>query len=308
MPPSTAYIFPGQGAQYVGMGKDLYERSVAARAIFNAADKALGVSLTTCMFEGPAEELERTPNCQPAILTMSIAALAAREGSCIQWRNDHPPRFVAGLSLGEYTALVVAGALSFEDAVVLVRKRGEIMQRGAVDAPGKMASLIGLERDAVASLCKATALEIANINCPGQIVVSGAAAAIERLETEAQAFGAKKVVVLDVSGAFHSSFMKGAAQVFEGVLAKTPMADTRIPVVSNVDARPHTAAGDLRQLLVKQLYSPVLWQESVEYMIRQGVDSFIEVGPGKVLKGLLKRIDPTRTVVTIGTMEDCNAT
>jgi len=295
----VAYLFAGQGSQYIGMGKDLYEAFREAREVFDTADKALGFSLSKLCFEGPQSELTKTNNSQPAILTVSIAAL--RSGKFPQ------AGFTAGLSLGEYSALVAAGAISFEDALVLVRKRGEFMEAEAAKRPGKMLSIIGLSQDAVSQVCAQAHTEIANLNCPGQIVISGGPAEIQNAQGIAKAKGAKLAIPLDVSGAFHSSFMQGASVKLAAELEKTRINDPVIPVVSNVTAKPVSSAGEIKDNLVKQVASSVLWEDSMRFILAQGITQFYEFGPGKVLKGLLRRIDAAATVTTVEKKEDIKA-
>ncbi len=297
---NTAYLFPGQGAQYIGMARDFYEGSKDIEGIFKRADEILEFSLSKLMFEGPQEELTRTDNCQPAILLASIAALMSLKNSS----NNNIPKFAAGLSLGEYTALVASGALSFEDAVFLVRRRAELMQKAALKSSGSMVSIIGLPLGIVEDLCKQDGVEVANINSAEQIVVSGAVKNLEIIKRHAEEKGAKKAIFLEVGGAFHSSFMKEAAGDFKAVLSNTKIQDAQIPVVSNFDAKPHVRQDEIRENLEKQLYSPVLWLDSISFMISQGVDNFIEIGPGKVLRGLMRRIDPTKSVINIEGKDD----
>ena len=298
----TAFVFPGQGAQAVGMGKDAYEASDQSRAIFEQADEALGFSLSRIIFEGPDEVLKQTANTQPALLTVSVALLEALEGRGLK------PDYVAGHSLGEYSALVAAGVLSFADAVRTVRARGQFMEQAVPSGQGAMAAVLGAERETLAKLCAAitsegSAVELANVNCPGQIVVSGTAegvqAVIERGKEEA---GAKRVIPLEVSGPFHSSLMKPAAANLQDTLADIPMKDASVPVVANVTANAVTAAKEIRGLLVEQVYSPVLWEDSVRYLIEQGVDTFVEIGSGTVLAGLIKKIDKNVRVISVNSI------
>ncbi|MFA4984060.1 MAG: ACP S-malonyltransferase [Candidatus Omnitrophota bacterium] len=296
-----ALLFAGQGAQYVGMGKDLFAEFTESREVFAKADRALGFSLSGICFEGPPEELLKTNNCQPAILTVSIAALRAFESRCPAAAG---PNYVAGLSLGEYSALVAAGALSFKDAVYLVRKRGEFMEEEAAKKPGRMLSVIGMEREAVKSLCADTHTEIANLNCPGQIVISGGAKEIGEAEILAKERGAKMAVALEVSGAFHSSFMKGASDRLARELENVEIHKPRIPVISNVTARPATTPDEIKANLIRQVASSVLWEDSMRLILSAGVSDFLEFGPGKVLKGLMRRIDSKATVVNVEKKDD----
>jgi [acyl-carrier-protein] S-malonyltransferase len=287
---STAWLFPGQGTQEVGMGKALCEASPAARACFDSADRALGFSLTRLCFEGPQEELTLTKHAQPAILTASIAALAALKEA----KPGLPrPAFAAGHSLGEYSALVAAGALAFEDAVRIVHLRGKAMQDAVPEGQGGMAAMLG-DAAAVTALCAEAAqgevLSPANFNSPGQIVISGHAKAVARAIELAPSKGLK-AIPLKVSAPFHSALMAPAARAVESALAPISIGQLAFPVVANVDARPNTEPGRVTELLVRQVDGPVRWEESVAFMAQAGVTSALEIGPGKVLAGLVKRID-----------------
>ncbi|MCA0753999.1 ACP S-malonyltransferase [Paenibacillus sp. N4] len=303
----TAFVFPGQGAQVVGMGKDAYEAFDRSRSIFEQADQALGFSLSGIIFEGPEELLKQTANTQPALLTVSVALLEALEGKGLK------PDYVAGHSLGEYSALVAAGVLSFEDAVRTVRARGEFMEQAVPSGQGAMAAVLGAEREALASLCSAitaegSSVELANVNCPGQIVVSGTAAGVQAVVLRGkEEAGAKRVIPLEVSGPFHSSLMKPAAEKLGGVLSELALRDASVPVVANVTAAEVTAADEIRDLLARQVYSPVLWEDSVRYMIGQGVDTFVEIGSGTVLAGLIKKIDKNVRVVSVNDIASLEA-
>ncbi len=288
-----AFLFPGQGAQTVGMGRRLYEAVPAARALYDRAREVLGYDLAKLCFEGPADELDSTVISQPAIFVTSLAALESL-------RSDSPDvvlscEAAAGLSLGEYTALVFAGVLSFEDGLWLVQKRGEAMQDAADATPGGMVSILGLERAEVDRLCREAkgdeVLQIANLLCPGNIVVSGTTAACEKAAELASGFGAMKAIPLAVAGAFHTGIMRPADSRLAEALEKIAVHPPRIPVVSNVDARPHQDPEEIRQLLIRQVVEPVLWEDSMRYLIAQGFDGFYEVGPGRVLRGLMRRID-----------------
>ena len=278
------------------MGKDLYETFSESKAVFDRADAALGFSITNLCFNGPQEELTKTINCQPAILTVSIAAWEAFKTAI--------SGYTAGLSLGEYSALVAAEAISFEDAVHLVRRRGEFMEQEVANRPGKMLSIIGLDLTKVKQVCSGTKLEIANINCPGQIVVSGGIKEIQVAQGKAKELGAKMAVILEVSGAFHSSFMQGAAVKLSGELAKINISAPKLPFISNVTAKQATLPGEIKDNLIKQVASSVLWEDSMRLMLSQGVSKFYEFGPGKVLKGLMRRIEPSAQVVSIEKKED----
>ncbi|MCX5709848.1 MAG: ACP S-malonyltransferase [Candidatus Omnitrophica bacterium] len=295
----VAYLFAGQGSQFIGMGKDLYEAFPQARDVFDKADKVLGFSLSKLCFEGSQAELTKTNNSQPAILTVSIAAL--KSGKFLQ------AGFTAGLSLGEYSALVAAGAVSLEEALLLVRKRGEFMEEEARKRPGKMLSIIGLSADAVKQVCAESGTEIANLNCPGQIVISGGPAEIQKALELAKVKGARLAIPLEVSGAFHSSFMQGASVKLAAELEKIKINNPVIPVVSNVTAKPVSSAKEIKDNLVKQVASSVLWEDSMRFILSQGITQFYEFGPGKVLKGLMRRIDAAVTVTTVEKKEDIKA-
>ncbi|HMB05630.1 MAG TPA: ACP S-malonyltransferase [Isosphaeraceae bacterium] len=288
-----AFLFPGQGAQSVGMGRELDRDLPAARALFDRANEILGFDLRALCFEGPAEALEATDVSQPAIFVASLAALEdlkARQPEVIATCAG-----AAGLSLGEYTALVFAGALDFEAALRAVRRRGQAMQASALARPSGMTSILGLDEPAVDELCRRVAqhgrLWKANLLGPGNIVVSGERAALEHLEPIATELGASRVLPLAVAGAFHSELMKPADARLAEVLAAAPIQRPRIPVYSNVDAAPHSDPDDLRRTLVAQVLQGVRWEDTMRRMLADGFDTFYEVGPGRVLTGLLKRID-----------------
>ncbi|MCZ8512461.1 ACP S-malonyltransferase [Paenibacillus filicis] len=301
-----AFVFPGQGAQSVGMGKDVYEAAAESRRIFDAADEALGYSLSRIAFEGPEEELKITYHTQPALLTTSIAYLEA-----FRARHDVRPDFAAGHSLGEYSALVAAGAIGFEDAVRTVRARGEFMEQAVPGGIGAMAAVLGAERDALQRLCSeissgGAVVELANLNCPGQIVVSGSKEGVAAVIERGKEIGAKRVLQLEVSGPFHSSLMKPASERLAGVLAELPMKSAAVPVVANVTAKAVQEPGEIRELLVEQVHSSVLWEDSVSWLIAQGVDTFVEFGSGTVLAGLIKKIDRTVKTYSINSLEAIN--
>jgi [acyl-carrier-protein] S-malonyltransferase len=283
-----AFLFPGQGSQAVGMGRGFYEASPAAKAVFEDANHALGLDLTRLMFEGPAEELALTVNTQPAVLTVSVAA------ATVCRERGLAPGLAAGHSLGEYSALVVAGALPFADAVRVVRKRGQFMQQAVPVGTGAMAAVMGLEADTVAALCGEVAagevLQIANVNSAGQIVIAGHRAAVERAVARANARSGRKSVLLPVSAPFHTSLMAPAAERLAVELAPIPIEDPRIPVARNVDGELTRLAVDVKPSLVRQVASPVRWADCVERLVREGATVFVEVGPGRVLSGLLKRM------------------
>jgi [acyl-carrier-protein] S-malonyltransferase len=285
-----AYVFPGQGSQHAGMGKDLADKFPAARQIFEEADDALGFPLSDLCFNGPAEQLQLTENTQPAILTTSIAALRAMEAE-----GFAKPDFVAGHSLGEYSALVAAGSLSLSDAVRTVRARGQYMQEAVPVGTGAMAAVLGADFDVVIAACaEAAAGEVcsaANINSPSQVVIAGAAAAIDRAIELLKARGAKRAIKLNVSAPFHCDLMKPAQEHLASDLAKVAFNDLAMPLVTNVDAKAIKTGAEARESLIRQVSQPVQWLASVEFLANQGVQSFIEVGPGKVLSGLVRQIN-----------------
>ena len=281
-----AFIFPGQGSQKAGMGKEIAGLSATARDVFRAADDTLGARFSTLCFEGPDEELTRTANAQPAILATSIAHLvAAVETGTV----THCPAFVAGHSLGEYTALVVAGSLEFQDALLLVRERGRLMEEAGAQG-GTMAAIVALNEETVREICDLSGAELANCNSPSQFVIGGAAAAVERACALAKEGGGRSLPV-QVSGAFHTSLMAPAADQFAAVIDEAAIRDPKMPVVSNVTARPMTAAAEVRDDLRRQVRSPVLWHQSIETMKSAGVAAFVEIG-ARVLTAILKRSYP----------------
>lgn len=302
----TAFVFPGQGSQYAGMGKDLAENFPLARVTFEEANDALGIDLAKMCFEGPEEDLKLTANTQPAIVAASIAALRV-----LQEETGLTPTCVAGHSLGEYAALVCAGAFTFEDAIRTVRKRGTFMQDAVPVGVGTMAAIIGLDSPIVDQVCQDVAMDEivapANYNSPGQIVIAGHVSAVERAMELAKERGAKRALPLPVSAPFHCLLMKPAASQLEVVLAGVAVAELNCPVVSNVDATANREAGLVCDLLVRQVYSPVRWEESVVTMVDSGVERFIEIGPGKVLAGLIKRIAKGSDIQNMGTVADLKA-
>jgi len=290
----VAYLFAGQGAQYIGMGKDLYGTFPESKAIFDKADAALGFSISKLCFEGPQEMLRLTNISQPAILTVSIAAYEAFKA-----RAKSEPKYTAGLSLGEYSALIASGSLTFEDGLKLVRKRAEIMEEATHKYPGKMAAVLDLPFDKVQDICLKSGAEVANINAPGQIVISGKIGAVDKAKDLCVAAGAKRVIELEVSGGFHSSLMFEASYELKQRLAITPMTEASIPVISNYTASLECKVTQIQENLVYQIYKPVRWEESMKFILSQGVNNFIEFGPGKVLKGLMRRIDSNAQVINI---------
>lgn len=298
----AALIFPGQGAQYVGMGKDLYDNFQQAKEIFDTANASLKFDLKKICFEGPQEELSTTSNSQPAILAASIASLKVLESS--HFYPQMNPKFALGLSLGEYTALVAAGSMRFEDALILVRKRGELMEEASRKNPGKMACVIGMNLEAVDELCRGIGCEIANLNCPGQVVISGKTTNIELFASLAKDKGAKRVLMLDVSGPFHSSLMTQARDKLKDHIDKIQILPPKLSFVSNVDAKIQTDPSGIKENLIAQVNSKTLWEESIRLVAQNGIKTFLEIGPGQVLKGLLKKIDPKLEVKNIGTLQD----
>ncbi|HEX8284347.1 MAG TPA: ACP S-malonyltransferase [Pyrinomonadaceae bacterium] len=289
---TLAFIFPGQGSQAPGMGRELAETYPAARAVFEEADDALGFALSRLCFEGPAEELQLTENTQPAILATSIAALRAAESEGLP-----RPDFVAGHSLGEYSALVAAGALSLKDAVTVVRKRGRYMQEAVPVGAGAMAAVLGADLETVEAACQEAAREgdicsPANVNSPGQIVIAGSAAAVERAIPILKERGAKRAIPLKVSAPFHCALMLPAQERLASDLDAMDFKDLGVPLVTNVDAAIIRSGSEARASLVRQVSQPVRWRESVELLTREGVDTFVEVGPGKVLTGLVRQTAP----------------
>ena len=289
---STAFLFPGQGSQFVGMGRQLVEHEPAARALFDEADARLGFSLSRLCFDGPEDALTDTAVQQPALFTTSLAAWAV-----LSARGQADAAYLAGHSLGEFSALAAAGALSFGDGLALVRRRGELMKLAGQRQPGGMAAILGLDAAPVAELCAAAAAEtggtvgVANDNCPGQVVITGDETALARAMNLLSEAGARKVVRLPITIAAHSPLMASVAGEFAAAVAAAPLAPARIPVVANVTAQPITTPDEIRAELTAQLTSPVRWTESVRRLGAQGVDAYVEVGPGDVLLGLVKRID-----------------
>jgi len=303
----TAALFPGQGSQYVGMGKDLAGRWELSREVFEGADAALGSPLTRIMWEGPEEELRLTANTQPALLAHSMAAWRILEEGGVSAGG------VAGHSLGEYSAAVAAGAMSLGDALRTVRLRGELMQRAVPVGEGAMAAVIGLDDRGVAACCSEVSgasggvVVPVNFNAPGQVVIAGTAAAVEAAGEACRAAGARKVVPLPVSAPFHSPLMAPAREGLEPALGALELQDARVPLYRNVDARPVRTAEELRAGLVRQVDSPVLWTATIEAMIADGFDTFIEVGAGKVLSGLVRRVSREVRCLPAGTVDQVEA-
>ncbi len=294
-----AFLFPGQGSQYVGMGKELFDNFSLAREVFEEADDALRFSVSKLCFDGPEETLKLTENTQPAILTVSVAALRV-----IQEEKGLIPQLTAGHSLGEYSALVASGVFAFSDAVRIVRLRGRFMQEAVPPGEGAMAAVLGMEREEIENLCKEAAAESvvapANYNAPGQVVISGYSAAVERAIGLVKQKG-KKALLLPVSAPFHSTLMKGAGERLEKELEPIPVEDLKTGVVTNVEAEINTRKERVKPLLVAQVASPVRWEDSMRRMVQEGIEGVLEIGPGRVLSGLMKRID---SKIETGNVED----
>ncbi|WP_419883803.1 ACP S-malonyltransferase [Peribacillus sp. B-H-3] len=302
-----AFVFPGQGSQIVGMGQDLFEKDEQAKKIFQKADEALSAPLSRLIFNGPQEELTLTVNAQPALVTTSYALFQALSEAGIK------PDYTAGHSLGEYSALAASGAISFEDAVTTVRQRGEFMEDAVPNGTGSMAAILGMERGLLSEVTaeissKGEPVQLANINCPGQIVISGSTEGVRLAGELAKEKGAKRAIPLVVSGPFHSELMKPAAARLQEVLDSISVNDAAVPVISNVTAQPIHKPEEIKEKLIEQLYSPVLWEDSVNTLLSLGVDTFVEVGPGKVLSGLIKKIDRKASVYSVSDQESLQNT
>jgi [acyl-carrier-protein] S-malonyltransferase len=305
----TAFIFPGQGSQYIGMGKEFHENFPVARQVFEEADDALHFPISALCFKGPPDQLKLTENTQPAILATSVAALRV-----LQTEDGITPQLAAGHSLGEYSALGASGAFDFSDAIQIVRLRGRFMQEAVPVGEGTMAAVLGMDRDEIEKLCEEVSqgevISPANFNCPGQIVVAGHTKAVHRAVDKAEEMG-KKAVLLPVSAPFHSPLMKPAGSRLEKELEKITVGDLNIPVVTNVEAEINVSKARVKGLLVTQVFHPVRWEESMQRMVREGIERVIEIGPGKVLSGLMRRIDSgveTKNLEDIQTLKKLSLT
>ena len=300
----AAYVFPGQGSQKVGMGYDLYENFASARKIFDQADKVLDAPISKLCFEGPAEDLQLTINAQPALLTISFACLQAiREANGVKLP---PPELVAGHSLGEYTALAVAGVFDFATAVYLARERGRLMYETGLLQPGGMTAIIGFDESSLIEVCKESGTWLANINSPQQLVISGAIEKLKIAAELAKARGARRAIPLPVSGAFHTPMMQKAADAMSEILDSISLRNPDIPIIANTTAEPINTGNQVKAELINQLCNGVQWQRSIEFMLTSGVDTFVEVGPGEVLTGLIKRINGNSLTINIGDTRTIN--
>ena len=326
MTAQVAFLFPGQGSQAVGMGADIFATSPAARRVFEAADEALGFSLSNLCFSGPEDTLRETINAQPAIVTVSLALLAALQEAlssahASSWSSPLTPNFTAGHSVGEYAALVASGALDMSDALKLVRERGRLMHHEGTLCPGGMAAVIGMDEEALQEACREVSAQltsnldagahagqgqvaIANYNAPGQIVISGEQSALNQAMELAKARGAKRVIPLPVSGAFHSPVMQPAAGGLAQAIAATTVHAATIPVIGNITAAPLTQAAEIREELAQQIAASVQWIRTIAYLVSAGVSAFIEIGPGQALTGMVKRITKGATTINVGSAAD----
>ncbi len=295
----VAYVFPGQGSQWVGMGRDLYDNFDSAKAVFDQADQALGFPLSRLCFDGPEDELRQTINAQPAIVAVSFACFEAIKDA-VGSDGIPSPTFVAGHSLGEYTALAATGVLGFADTVYLARQRGRLMHEAGISRPGGMVAIIGLDEASLAEVCSETDTRIANINCPGQLVISGAKENLARATDLAKTRGAYRTIPLQVSGAFHTPLMQSAFDGMSEIIAALAFNAPVIPIIANTTAQPITTAKLIKEELLRQLCNCIQWQRSIEYMVNEGVSTFIEIGPGRVLSGLIKRINKDVKTLNIG--------
>ena len=297
-----AYLFPGQGTQAAGMGKEIYDSSPAARSIFDEVDEALERPLTDLLFSGPDEALRETANAQPAVMAMSLACMAAMEEHL---NSDMAlnPAFLAGHSLGEYTALAVAGVLGIGETAQLVQERGRLMQEACEQMPGSMAAVIGLDEMTIGEIVRETGTYVSNVNTPLQIVISGEKMAVARALDMAQARGARKVIPLRVGGAFHSALMEPAQEGLIEVVDALPFVDPTVPIVANSSGRPLATADEIKQELIVQISSCVQWNRSMDFMIGSGICRFVEIGPGRALSSMVKRIDGSAEAISVGDLE-----
>ncbi|MDD5505979.1 MAG: ACP S-malonyltransferase [Candidatus Omnitrophica bacterium] len=295
----VGFLFAGQGSQYVGMGKDLYESFPEARKVFDRAEELLGFELKKRCFEGPEEILKLTNVSQPAIVTASIAAFEV-----FKTKSNLAPSFAAGLSLGEYSALIAAGSLTFDHGIRLIQKRGQLMEEASRKHPGKMAAVLELPAEKIKDICLKTGAQIANLNCPGQIVITGKVQAVDQAMELCVQEGAKRVVPLEVSGGFHSSLMFEASVGLKLALDNISISEPKIPVVSNYTAKPQYKVDQIIENLVNQIKGSVRWEESMRFILSEGITDFYEFGPGRVLQGLMRRIDSNAEVVNIDKAAD----